>query len=887
MLSQIRYWLRTAFRRKATEAELSEELQAHLERQTEKYMASGLAPEEARRQARVELGGVEQIQEECRAGWGARRLSELGQDLRYALRQMRRQPSFTAVAVLTLALGIGINTVIFSAVSAMLLRKPQVANPDRLFTISMRNRVTTENYGNVSIPDFESWQKQNRVFQSLATVESWRSFTLTGRHMPEIVAGDRVTTNYFQIIGLRPILGRAFHPGEDRPGHSHVIVLSHNLWRQRYHADSHVIGKNLEINHSPYTIVGVMPRHGAIPMPFIAPRLWLPLVFRASDHSAAARGHRILTMVLGRLHPGISARQAQAAMNVAGERLAKRYPKYDRDWGITVAALQQYLIHRLHEQKALIMLVIVAGAVLLLACVNIAGLLLARGATREHEMSMRSALGARRLRLVRQMLVESLLLGGAGGAAGLLLSLWGIRLLQSMIQFNTISAQWAPWIHLDHRTLLFTAAITLATAFLFGLLPALRASKTDAGAVLQANERMGTSGSTHHRLRGMLVVLEITLAVALLALAGITTQMFRQVINQPLGFQPQNLWLLSLRLRNQAYAQPAAQITFYRQALSGLRQIPGVESAAQSDEVPLENYWTTTFSIMGRPRLPRAKRPRTQSLIVGPGYFSTLRIPLLAGRKFANSDTLSSPLVAVVNRDFARAYFPHRNAIGQWITLDHGPNRLAKIVGVVGKVLPYLGKFTATPQVYESYLQAPLLHSYLIVRARLDRAMLIPAMLRAIWALDRGQTIGRIASMRDVIADSRGGNAIFIELIGTFAMLALLLSAVGIYGVVAFSVSRRTHEIGIRMALGAERRRVVWLILKQGALLSALGSGIGLVLALPISSLLASIFPGLPAIGPLIPIVVSLLVALVALLASYIPARHAAHIDPLMALRYE
>jgi len=885
----------------AREAEIVEELAQHLEDRYQELVIGGATEDEARRAALEELSdedllarGLRRVEQEVKqepiVPGGERRnsfVASIWQDVRYGLRQVRRTPGFTIVAVLTLGLGIAANTTIFSAVSAVLLRKPPVKDPDHLITVSSKNIVRGSDLVKDSAPDFESWKGQNHVFMDMAAADTGRSITLTGHGEPESLDGDRVTANYFNVIGVLPAVGRAFLPSEGQAGNDHVVILSDALWHARFGSDPNSIGEEIEIDHERYTVVGVMPREASMPMPWMPPRLWTPLVFSAKDVTPSARGDHDLDMVLGRLKPGVSLAAAQAEMNSIAHRLAQSYPETNKDWGVTVLTLQEYLIRKPQGRTVFMILMVMVGLVLLLACANIAGLLLARAAARAHEMAVRTAVGASRLRLIRQMLMESLLIGMTGGVAGLVMSVWGINLLRAGFNFNSVGRQMAEHIHLDQRTLLFTAAISFLTTILFGLLPAIRASKVNPGDALSESGRTGSSSFTRTRLRSVLVTAEIALALALLAGADVMMREIRREFTMDKGFTLDNVLLAEINLKSRQYEKPDAQITFFQEAIQRVRELPGVDSSSATTATPLEGSWSTPFSIIGQPPLPDSERPRAQGFVVGPDYFRTMQIPLMKGRTFSSSDNSGAPGVAIVNQEFARRFFPNGDEIGHQIELDDGHHRRVQIVGVVGNVLAYFGQLTPNPQIYESALQIPLAPMRLVLRSRAAPSAIAPMLRRAVWSVDKNQPVGRIETMKDVADGSAGGDKLIVALMGIFAALALVLAAVGIYGVIAYSVSQRTREVGIRMALGAHKKDILRLVLRQGGLLTGIGCMVGFCLAVPLPRVFAGLFPEFPPQGPVVAIAVALIIAIVSLLATYVPASRATKVDPMVALRYE
>ncbi len=809
------------------------------------------------------------------------------QDLRYGLRMLAKKPGFTAVAVLTLALGIAINTTIFSVVSAILLRKPAVKDPDRLCTISSKNLIKGYDLEGVSAPDFESWQQQNSVFEKMAAVESGRSFTLTGKDEPESVYGDRVTPDYFNVIGILPALGRAFLARDAQTGNGHVVVLSHALWHERFAADPDAIGKNLEIDGVRYTIVGVMPARADRAM--AGTRLWTPLVFSPKDLTPSARANHFIDLVLGRLKPGVTVKRAQAEMNSMAERLAQSYPQTNKDWGATVLTLQEYNIRSANVRNALVLMMTIVALVLLIACANIAGLLLARGAGRAHELAVRSAVGASRGRLLRQMLAESFPIAVAGGGTGLLMSVWGIDLLRAGFAFNEYGRQQAAGFRLDQPTLLFTLAVTLLTTILFGLVPAIRASKASPRDALSESGRTGSGGAGRARLRGALVAGEVALALVLLAAAGIVIREVTREVREPNGFNPQHLLIANLDVSSRQYQELDARIALFSQVTEKLRHLPGVQNAGVDSCVPMGCLDNATFDIAGQPPQPPEKRPSAAFSVVGPDYFRAMQIPLMRGREFSDSDSVHTPVVAIVNQEFVQRFFPKENAIGMQIEVKDGNHKQAQIVGIAGNVSQYVGQITPDPRIYECYLQIPV-HAFssmtLLIRSRVETAELSPMVRLAVWTVDKDQPV-RIQTMQDLIANNLGGDKLLVGLMTLFAGLALGLATVGIYGVIAYSVTQRTREIGIRVALGAQRKDVLALVLWEGGMLTGIGCAAGVVLALPLPRLFSGLFDGFAPQGPLAAIVVACIVVAVSLLATYIPARRAAKVDPIAALHCE
>jgi putative ABC transport system permease protein len=881
--------LHSLFRRSRADADLQREIELHFEQLVQEATASGMSEAEARRMAQRQFGPVEKTKEECRDMRRVDLIESFWRDVRYAVRVLAKNRGFAASAILTLSLGIAANTTIFSAVSAILLRKPPVSDPDRLCSVSSKNFKSGYDLVGVSAPDFQSWQEQNTVFEDMAAVERGRSFTLTGKMAPGTVRGDRVTTDYFRVIGIMPVLGRAFLPGEGQAGNDHVVILSNALWRERFGSDPNALGKNLEINAEPYRIVGVAPPRCS-DINVSGAQLWTPLVFSSEDMSPSARSNHYINLVLAHLKSGVTIQQAQSEMNSIARRLAQDYPKTNKDWGATVLTLQEYNIRSRDWRNGMTLLMTAVGLVLLVACTNIAGLLLARGTARGHELAIRLAVGANRARLLRQMLAESLVIGAMGGGFGLLLSIWGIRLLRAGFNFNEFASQQAAGFRVDQPTVLFTLVISLLTTILFGLAPAIRASKANPKDALSESGRTGSVGFRRSRLRKILVTAEVALALFLLTAAGVDLREVVREWREPNGFNTQNLLTTNLDVSGRHYKEPASRVMLFQQVTDKLKSLPEVEDASVDSCVPMGCFYSTSFDIVGRPPLAASQRPSAGFFVVGPDYFRTMQIPLMKGRPFSTHDHARAPLVAIVNQEFVRRFFPQGDAIGKQIEMEDGNHLRTQIVGIVGNVNTYVGQINPRPQVYECYLQIPV-NAFstmaLVVRSRMTPAALAPLLRSVVWSVDKDQPVGRIQTMEDLVANNLGGDKLMAALMGVFAAFALVLAAVGIYGVMASSVVQRTREMGIRVALGAQGKDVLGLVLREGGLLTGIGCAIGLLLALPLPRLFSGLFNGFAMQGPLIGIAAALTVAFVSLLATYIPAYRAANLPPMAALRHE
>ena len=871
------------------DADLERELRSDLDLEEEEQREGGVPADEARYAAQRAFGNATLIREQTHEAWGSAPLERLSQDVRYGLRQLVRNPGFTTVAVLTLALSVGVNTTIFSAVSAILLRKPALKDPDTLCAISSRNLIQGYDLAGVSAPDFESWQQQNDVFREMAAVETGRSFTLTGKTQPESVHGDRVTPDFFAVIGVTPAIGRGFLPAESHAGNDHVVILSNSLWRERFGSDRNAIGTNLDIDEVPYKIVGVMPPVGDLSANNSPPpKLWIPLVFSAQDLSAPARGNHYIDLVLGRLKAGVSISQAQTEMDSIAGRLAQQYATTNKDWGVTVLTLQEHNIRGENVRNAMILLMAAVGLVLLVACANVAGLLLTRGASRAHELAVRSAMGASRGRILRQMLTESLLIGVAGGAAGLLISFWGIRLLRAGFDFNDFGRRMAGGFRIDQPTLLFMLAVTLATTVLFGLLPAIRTSKAPPRGALSQSGRTASGGTNSSRLRRMLVAGEVATAVVLLTATGVFVREVLRELSTPNGFNPSHLLIANLDVKSVRYKEPDARIALFAQVVEKVRNLPEVEDADVDSCVPMGCGFGLPFDIEGRSRPPSSARPSSDFYVVGPDYFRTMQIPVVRGRGFSADDNGKRPNVAIVNGEFARRFFPNQDAIGKRIEVRDGNHDQAEIVGIVGNVNNYVGQTHPHLQIYESYLQIPFnafSSMAVVVRSRGPSAALAPILRLAIRSVDPNQPV-EIRTMQDMVNDNFGGDELMVELMGLFGGLALALAALGIYGVIAYSVTQRTPEIGIRVALGAKRKDVLGLVLWEGGVLCGIGCVFGAGVALLLPRLIGGLLTIAPQ-GPEVVFVAAVAVSLVSCLATYIPAHRAMNVDPTRALRNE
>jgi len=890
LLSSMRTLLEFVFQRRRVEREMAEELRSHIQIRSDELERQGFPNAVAERQARVEFGGYERYREECRDALAIRLLGELMADVRYGVRQLRRNPGFTAVAVITLGLGIAANTAIFSIVSSVLLRKPPVRDPDKVMMVLPVERA--KGWGGnpehlASAPDFLDWRKDSQTFEEMAAVEPWDDFTLTGHDEPEHVAGMRASANFFHLLGVNPLLGRTFVDGEDEHGRDHVAILSNGLWQNHFASDPSLVGKTVKLNGESYTVLAVMP--ASFKLLDFPTQVWVPLAFDQKQLGPAGRQTRSF-LVFGRLKPETTDNQAQAEMASISRHMEQSYPDADKGWEARLLSLQEFVIQDFYIRPALMMLMGAVGLVLLIACANIAGLLLARGAGRKHEIAVRSALGAGRVRLVRQFLSENILMGLAGAGVGLLLAWWGIHILHAALSYN----EWVRSLDfgIDTRVLVFTIGLSLLTVLLSSLVPAIQVSRSDLQSTLKEGGRAGGVGVARDRVRRVFVIAEVALALVLLTGAGLMIKSFLETIGADPGFDSRELLTAKVSLPRAKYGRPSQQADFFQQVTEKLESLPGAVSAAAAGSLPLAaDAGNVPFSIQGPPATPAKERPQAREYTVSPDYLRTMEIPLTRGRAFTRLDKRSAPPVALVNEAFARRFFSKVDAVGQHLSIETesgAPSPWLEIVGVVGNVKDYFGQPSFNPQIYLPDVHAPSGEMTLVVRTKGDPAAMASVVRAAVWSVDKDQPLGNVMSMTQLI-DARGaaGDRLMGELLGIFAALALTLAAVGIYGIIAHGVTQRAHEMGIRMALGAGRAGVLRLVVGEGMRLAAIGLAIGFAVAYPLPHLFGAAFEGFSVHPTGIFVLAPALVALAAFLASYIPARRATKVDPMIALRYE
>jgi predicted permease len=889
-MNRMRGWLLRSgefFRRARRERELSAEMESHLQLHFEDNLRAGMSRDEARRQALIRLGGVEQTKELVRERRGLPLVEVLLQDLRFGLRMLTKNPGFTAVATFTLALGIAANATIFSFVSAVMLKRPPIGDPDRLAVISSINPVSSWNINlnPFSAPTYFSWKKQNRLFTDIAAADPDSSASLTGDGNPERVSVMRTTANYFFVLGVSAQIGRTFTDGEDRSGREHVVILSHEFWEHRYAADPSVVGKTIRLNGMGYEVIGVMPAQFVL-QAFLA-QTWIPIVLDEGQQSAAARENRNLCL-FARLKPGVAVAEANAEYQRLARVNEQNFPDTEKGWGATVLTLQDYMVQQFNAGPALALLMSAVGFVLLIACANIAGLLLARATGRDKEIAVRVAMGAGRLRMLRQMLTEALLLATLGGAAGLALTFWGARLLKSALGFNEEVRILD--LTVDARVLAFTAAISLLAAVVFGLAPALKAGTSDVYGILKNAAGKASSGSKQNRLRSVLVITEIALAVVLLTGTGLMIKGMVDQRSKGLGFAPDHLLTALVSLADSRYSDAAKQSAFYRQLLTKMDNLPGAESAAIASTLPAGGAGKLSFRLKGQENLPPGERLKARYFVVSPDFFHAAKIRLLTGKIFSESDGPGSHPVAVVSEVFARQFFPKGDAIGQQVLIDTGVESGAQwreVIGIVANAKGWPDQATDDPEIYENFLQRPAGEMGLMVRTRGTPDSLASALREAVWSVDKDQPIASVMSLEERIGNQLAGDQLFIDMLGIFAALALALSGVGLYGLVAYTVGLRTQEIGIRMALGANKKSILVQAVGQGMKLAVTGAAIGTITALPLPRVIEGMLRDFRVSGGWVYLLIPAVISAVALLACYVPARRAARVDPMIALRYE
>lgn len=807
-------------------------------------------------------------------------------DVKFAARLLSKGRAFTAVALVTLALGIGANTAIFSVVNTVLLTPLRYKQPDRLVMVWEYNHPLSHPENTASPANYLEWRDRNTVFEQLAATADEHD-NLTGSGEPEQVAVQDVTPNLFSILGVEPLFGRTFTAEDGIPGHDDVVILSFGIWQRKYGGDRNILGQKIYLNSHPQTVVGVMPRGFQL---FVKEgtligepsEIWTPFAFTAR---AREQHGRWLTCV-ARLKPGVSLAQAQAEMDALSIELQKKWPQADMGWTINLVPLKEQFTGGI--RPALLVLLGAVAFVLLIACANVANLFLARAASRRKEIAIRAALGAGRVRIARQLITESVLLAGLGGALGLFVAIWGTDGLLALGPKELLGVS---HVSTDGRVLAFTLGVSLITGVLFGIAPSLAALRTDVNTTLKEGSREGSFGGRGNRLRSALVVAEIGLALVLLTGAGLLGRSFSKLLSVDPGFNPHNLLTMRLTLPNSAYPQDQNRSQFFRQLLERVDALPGVRSASASSWLPFTGLGAATgLTVEGRPPLAPGVELVCDVRVIEPDYFRTLGIPLLRGREFTERESSVESHVVIVSEALAREYFPNEDPLGKRITIemkDPKDNPPSEIIGIVGDVKHQTLDTAIRPMVYWPHPELAYGFMSLAVRTDGDPLRLAGAVRQQVRALDPNLAVSGIATMDQLLATSVAQARFSTLLLSIFAAVALLLAAVGIYGVMAYGVMQRVREIGIRMALGADAGTLKRMVLRDALRLSVAGIAIGLLAAFGLTRLMASLLFGVTPHDPVTFFGVAALLSFVALAASYIPARRATRVDPMVALRYE
>ncbi len=868
-------------RRKRMLEELDEDIRDHIERETQDNIERGMSPEEARYAALRKFGNVTRVKEETREVWSMVWLEQLLQDVRFGLRMLRKSPGFTAVAALTLALGIGANTYIFSMVDALVLRPLEFSDPGRLVALWERVPSAGVDRNEVAPANFLDLKQQNHVFDHIA-VQSWWDANLGGVEHPEHLHGFLVTPDYFLAVEAQPMLGRGFLPEEGTPGKERVAVLSYELWRDHFARDPSVVGKPILLNGMDYTVVGVMGPDFNYPS---GAQVWGALAF--TPEVQTNRGSHYLRGV-AHLAAGVRPEQAQAEMSAIAARLAQQYPQTNTGRDVHVMPLMESEVGQ--ARAPLMILLAAVGLVLLIACANISNLLLARAGSRQRETAIRAALGATRLRLVRQSLVESMLLGLLGGGLGILLAFLCLeaQIIRIPSEFARMIPGWGK-IAINGPVLLFTSVVSLGTGLIFGLLPALGASRPNVNDTLKDAAPSAGVGRRRGLLRNALIVSEVGVSLALLVTAGLMMKSFTRLERVSPGFNPDRVLTMFIALPEAKYTSDQQTASFYEQLLERVRSLPGVQDAAVANLIPLGGMNETwSIRIEGRPEPKPGQESDANYRAVSNSYFRTMQIPVLRGRQFSNEDSAKGPRVVTVNEAFAARYWPGEDALGKRMRLTGPPEKASwrTVVAVVGNIRNQLD-LPARPEMYFPLRQQMEYIVALAVRTSSDARGMAESVRSQVAALDRDLPVFDIMTMDDwrsvsVITQKIGGT-----LMAAFAGFALVLAAMGLFGVIAYAVSERTHEIGIRVALGAGRGEVFRLVVGQGMLLALIGLLVGLPLALGMGRAVARLLHGVAPNDLATFAGVAAILAGVALAACYIPARRAMRVDPMVALRYE
>ena len=880
LASRIRGWRSAA----EIDREFEQEMESHLALLTEENVRRGMLPDEARRTAHIRLGGIAQLRETNRELRGLPLVEEFVQDARYGFRSLRRNPAFTAVAVLTLALGIGANTAIFSVVDAVLLKPLPYPDSHRLFFIFEQRERDARVQTGWSWQNFVDLRAASRDFSELAA-SSRHELTVTGHGDPAVVTVTAVTPELFPLLGAQPMAGRLFAPADAAPGAPATLVLSENVWRGQFQSDPRILGSAIDIDRRPFTVIGILPesfrasarpRNNQIWIPIAQDPLFGPWMPNRGGHWLA---------VTGRLKPGISPQQAQADLDGIGARLASEFPGENTGWQIRMIPLEELVVGDV--RPALLLLWGAVGVVLLIACVNIAGLLLARATTRTREIAVRSTLGAGRARLVRQLLAESVVLGLLGGVAGIGLAYWGVHALGSLVSQNL--PQFHP-IRVDSQALLFALGLSVIASCIFGMAPAFLGARQGIEASLRESGARAGESRASRRARGLLASAETALAMVLLVAAGLLLRSYAAMSAANPGFSSEHVVKMNFSLYSNRYSSPQDWLNFTNQLLSRLHAQPGMQDSALALPTPIaDQQVNVVFDIVGAPALAAGTSRAADFFAVSPDYFHVMAIPLLSGRALSEGDVMSAPRVTLISQSLARAYFPHENPIGHELRFAFGNDSSAPrvIVGIVGDVRTVSPGLEPGPAVYVPFAQSPFPGSDLVVRTSLDAATVVAAVRREVGQLDSQVAVSDVAKLPGAIETSLDLPRFRTLLLALFAAMALLLAATGTFGVISYSVSRRTQEIGIRVALGASRSAILRMVMGETLGLTLAGVAVGVPCALLAARLVRHMLFGVTPNDRITLLAVALTLIAAAILAGYVPLRRAMSVDPLHALRHE
>jgi predicted permease len=869
-------------RRKDMLEDLDKDIREHIERETQDNVERGMSTDDARFAAIRKFGNVTRVKEDTRDVWSWVWPEQLFQDVRLGLRMLRKNVGFTALAVLALGLGIGANTAVFSVASAFLRKPVSFPQSDRLVMVTNLAPQQTIGWSTVSPADYLDWKNQSHSFEEM-TAWRWDGWNITGNGDPEKLAGARVPSNFFHTLGVMPAMGRPFRPDEEQPGHDQEAILSYGLWQRRFGSDPNIVGKTMILDHKTCDIVGVMGKDFAFPVAVV---IWRPLALAPQEQTLRSN-HSL--MPVGLLKPGVPLREAAAEMATIEGRLQKQFPQSETGWSVNVEPIGVWVAGRLSDEYCQLLMVAVLF-VLFIACANVANLLFARAASRQKEIAVRRALGASRMRIVRQLLTESVVLAFAGAGLGLLLAQWGVGLIRSHMPPD-VEKYLPMWKHvrLESDAFWYTAALAVLAGLVAGLAPAFQMSRTDVHEELKEGGRGNTGSRSNQRFRSIFVVAEVALSLVLMVGAGLISKGVRALLVVNPDLDTQQILTMHFSLPDSRYATQQQKASFFAQALQRLEALPGVKDAAVATNVPFGVYESdATISIQGKP--PQSGEYRQADIeSVNSGFFRVMNIPLRQGRLLADTDGAGQPPVAVVSQSFAQRYFHGENPVGRFVK-TRAEDSMApwlRIVGVVGDIRYSMLGSKETPPIYLSYQQSPEGFCFMAIRTDGNPAAFAAAVHSEVQNIDPDQPVSEIMTLEEVISNGLLGLSYVAVMLSVLGIMALVLASVGVYGVMAYSVTERTHEIGVRIALGARSRDILGLVLRRGLIITAIGLLIGLPVSWVLARLLAGIFFGVSASDFAIFSGTTTLMCLVTLLACYLPSRRAMRVDPMVALRYE